>query len=93
MKNWLQKIYWHIWCFYTVINNGSNRVKAADQMNAKSIKLYEKNKLHGALVLAENVLKIRKKVLGEEHQHTVISEKNIGYIYKSMGDMKKLCRV
>jgi tetratricopeptide (TPR) repeat protein len=61
----------------------------ATSMNQEVVRLYEERQFGNATELSENVLAIRKKVLGEAHRQYAESLNNLAYLYQSRGDYVK----
>ncbi|MFM7071767.1 MAG: tetratricopeptide repeat protein, partial [Planctomycetota bacterium] len=61
------------------------RLEQADKLNSQFGELYEKGKYREAIPLAEQALKIRKEVLGEEHPDTANSLNNLMTLEAAVG--------
>jgi len=64
-------------------------LEEAMRLNAQAVQLYGQGKYAEALPLAESALEIRLTLLGEKHQDTAASYKNLGELYQAMGDYGK----
>jgi tetratricopeptide (TPR) repeat protein len=64
-------------------------LKEAERLNQKVIELYEQGKYDEAFPLAEQVLAIRKRLLGDRHSHVATSLDNLAEIYRKQGQYEK----
>ncbi|MBU2621467.1 MAG: tetratricopeptide repeat protein [Proteobacteria bacterium] len=63
-----------------------NELEKANALNEKVEQLSKQGRYTEALPLAQQILEIRKKVLGPEHPDTAISLNNLALLYYSLGD-------
>jgi tetratricopeptide (TPR) repeat protein len=62
-----------------------DKLAEAERLNNQAVELYQQGKYNEAIPLAEQVLAIRKKVLGDNHPDTATSLNNLALLYKSQG--------
>jgi tetratricopeptide (TPR) repeat protein len=63
-----------------------NELEKANSINQKDVQLSRQGRYTKALHLAQQILEIRKKVLGSEHPDTAASLNNLAMLYYSLGD-------
>jgi CHAT domain-containing protein/Tfp pilus assembly protein PilF len=63
----------------------SDELAEAKQLNEQVIQLYNQGKYSEAIPLAERLLSIRRKVLGNEHPDVATSLHNLAFLYASQG--------
>jgi len=64
-------------------------IEIADGLNEKGMFYYNGGKYNNAIYVFKKALKIRKKILGEEHPDTAQSYNNLAELYRNMGKYQK----
>lgn len=67
----------------------TGELEYAEELNRKVIELYQQGRYAEALPLAEQVLTIHEKELGEANPATAVSLNNLGLLHQSAGDWEK----
>ncbi|NET67072.1 MAG: tetratricopeptide repeat protein [Moorea sp. SIO1G6] len=65
--------------------SGQEQLAKAKQLNQQVIELYKQGKYSEAIPLAQDALRIRKQLLGEEHPDIATSLNDLGLLYDAMG--------
>ncbi len=63
----------------------SDELEEAEQLNQQFIQLYQQGKYNEAIPIAERVLKIRERLLGQNHSDVATSLNNLAALYVSLG--------
>ncbi|MEA5519009.1 CHAT domain-containing tetratricopeptide repeat protein [Limnoraphis robusta] len=62
-----------------------NELKEANQLDEQGYQLYQQGKYNEAIPLAERVLEIRERLLGENHPHVATSLNDLALLYSDQG--------